>query len=341
LHKTLSDKDVYTQLDNLHEMAQTGFLPTNIIQYEHLDKIITEAMYEAEWQCRKLKTGIVKWSPLYQKACDRVTYWTLMHKDALLQKVNRRKIISLRNKLGIQHGSLSIQDIKKSLQVAIKNRQVCKQHAAELQIEYRHRLAQAKELEDNIPAATHVKNLTQQENTRVLFRRVRYLEKKLINLSTSRVIRSTPNGQQIELTKKEEIEKSIIKANELKYHQTEGHGQLQQGRLLRDLGTLGTGQWSEAILAGTYIAPPGTTAITTQFLDSLQRPVGYKPVPHITFEEFCMGWKKAKERTSSSGPHFGHYKAAIHHARLSMLLYKRAMIPMLTGYSPQRNIRIL
>jgi hypothetical protein len=157
------------------------------------------------------------------------------------------------------------------------------------------------------------------------------MERKLTNLATSRVTLSTSHGQQVELTKKADIEKSIIRANERKYHQTEGHGQVQTGWLLHDLGIMGTGPQSEAVLSGTYVPPPGTTAATTQFLEALKRPFGYKSVPPVTFEEFYTGCKKAKERTSSSGPHFGHYKAALHHARISRLLYKRAMIPMLTG----------
>jgi hypothetical protein len=52
-------------------------------------------------------------------------------------------------------------------------------------MEYRYRLAKAKEAEDNILAVTHLKNLTQQEETRTLFRRIRYLERKMTNLSTS------------------------------------------------------------------------------------------------------------------------------------------------------------
>jgi len=120
LHKMLSDKDVYSKFAKLHETVKTGMLPSDIIEYERLDGIITHSMYEAERHCRKLKTGIVQWSHLYQKACDRVTYWLLMQKDALHQRVNRRKILSLRKKLGIRHGAASLQDIEVSLQTAIK-----------------------------------------------------------------------------------------------------------------------------------------------------------------------------------------------------------------------------
>jgi hypothetical protein len=65
-------------MEELLNTAHRGLLPSDIIKYESMDAIITVAMKEAESKCRKLRTGIIKWSPLYQKACDRVTYWTLM-----------------------------------------------------------------------------------------------------------------------------------------------------------------------------------------------------------------------------------------------------------------------
>jgi hypothetical protein len=54
-------------------------------------------------------------------------------------------------------------------------------------MECRYQLAKAKEVEENISAATHIRNLTHQENTRALFHHIRYLERKVSNLSTSRL----------------------------------------------------------------------------------------------------------------------------------------------------------
>lgn len=129
----------------------------------------------------------------------------------------------------------------------------------------------------------------------------------MINLSTSWVTVTKRDDRQCHIIKKNEIENSIMQANERKFHQTEGHGQLQKGALLKDLGVLGTGPKVEDVLRGTYHPPHGTTRTTTQFLASLQRPANFKNVPLITYQEFCMGWRSTKERTSSSGPHFGHY----------------------------------
>jgi hypothetical protein len=69
----------------------------------------------------------------------------------------------------------------------------------------------------------------------------------------------------------------------------------------------------------------------------MKRPADFSEIKPVTYKEYCDGWRKAKENTGSNGPHFGHYKAAITHKYIGPLLYRRAMIPMVTGYSPQRH----
>jgi hypothetical protein len=102
-------------------------------------------------------------------------------------------------------------------------------------MEYRHRLALAKEAEDNIPAATHIRNLTQQETTRALFRRIRYLERKMKNLSTTRLVVTNKHGNHREIVQPYSIVQHIIASNEKKYHQTEGCCPLSKGQLLKDI----------------------------------------------------------------------------------------------------------
>lgn len=100
---------------------------------------------------------------------------------------------------------------------------------------------------------------------------------------------------------------------------------------------MGTGPRADDILEGTYMIPRGVNRVTRQFIDMMKRPENFMVIKPVTYEEYCAGWRKAKGRTSSNGPHFGHYKAAITHPRIGQLLYQRAMIPMVTGYSPQRH----
>ena len=340
LHENLQKHDAYARMSRLRQAMQTTILPTDILHFEELDGLITAAMETAEQKCRKLRTGTIQWSPIYQKACDKISYWKLRHNEALGKRVNNRKIISLRKKLNIHtEQTTSLYAIQEKLEMAKKERKRCKQYAPELQMEYRYRLAKAKEAEDNIPAATHISNLTHQEQTRTLFRRIRYLERKLSNKSTSRLIVQDQLGNQKEVWKREQVERHIMTANEKKYHQAEGTSQLTEGRLLQDIGPLGTGPQVLSILQGNYVPPPGTSAVTKDFLKEMKIPDSYQQCPPITFADFKKGWKQAKENTSSSGPHFGHYRAAISHPSLAKLLYDRAMIPMTTGYSPRRHRR--
>jgi Reverse transcriptase (RNA-dependent DNA polymerase). len=337
LHQTLEKDKVYDRFDKLMFSPHGGLLPTDVLQFEVIDRDITNAMEYAERKCRKLHMGEVKWSPLYQKACDRVTYWTMAQKEAEGHRVNTRKLISLRKKLGLQRGNYTLTEIATKLKEATRDRQKCKKYAPELQADYRYRLAIAMEKEDNIAAATHIRNLSHQENTRALFRRIRYMERKLKNLSTIRVTTRTRRGKKVELVQKEDVERCILQENERKYHQTEGTGQLQRGQLLHDLGAMGEGQKVEALLNGHYAPPMGTSRHTKDFLRVMKTPPDISPVPPITFHEFQVGWKKAKERTSSNGPHFGHYKASMYHPHIAKLLYKRALLPVVTGYAPRRH----
>lgn len=62
--------------------------------------------------------------------------------------------------------NLTLSEIANKLTDPIQYRMKCKKYTPELQMDYRyHRLAKALEDEDNIAAATHIRNLTHQEIT--------------------------------------------------------------------------------------------------------------------------------------------------------------------------------
>ena len=87
--------------------------------------------------------------------------------------------------------------------------------------------------------------------------------------------------------------------------------------MLSELGTLAVNTPAvEAILNGTYVIPEDTDDFTREFLLTLMDSSPVLPSNRlsceITKEDFQLGWKKPKERTSSSisGLHYGHYMAA-------------------------------
>jgi hypothetical protein len=189
-------------------------------------------------------------------------------------------------------------------------------------MEYRHRLAKAREAEDNIPAALHIRNLTAQEHTRTLFRRIRYLERKMSNPTTSRLVVSDRQEHHREILQRNLIERHLLRANDKKYHQAEGTSQLSKGKLLQDIGALGTGPKIRNILQGRYVPPLGTSLATKDFLKEMKTSDTYRPCAPITFETFKDGWRKTREKTSSSGPHFCHYRAVMHHPLIAKMFYQ-------------------
>jgi hypothetical protein len=197
----------------------------------------------------------------------------------------------------------------------------------------------AKEAQDNIKAATHIRNLAKQEAMRDLFRRIRFIEQRTGNLATTKVEIKKSNGQTKELFHQCAIEEAIMKENNKKFHQTEDFGQLQKGKLLRDMGITGMGPKHKEIFQGSYIPPSGTNVATNSFLKKMKQ-LPQEPlfaVRSVSFRDFCLGWKMVKEKTSSTGPHIGHYKTGIQHKQIARLLYQRSQIPMLTGYVPMRH----
>ena len=51
----------------LHESATDPMAHTQQMEFEEIDIVLCKMMEKAEMKCRKLCTGIIKWSPTYKK----------------------------------------------------------------------------------------------------------------------------------------------------------------------------------------------------------------------------------------------------------------------------------
>ena len=216
---------------------------------------------------------------------------------------------------------MSVEEVTEEIQQAHDERRRIKNIAESLSIEYRTRLAQAKEAENDIPAATHLPNMNKAEAQRCLFRTIKVVEQKLSSGSTSRVIVTTANGGQKELTTKAEIEAAIIEENEKKYHQTEGTSQITSPLLLPLLGKHGEGPAIDQILNGTFNPPPGISQSTIDFLHKCKLPDNAPPIttPDIgrRYVSHVKSWRVRKEKTASANEHIRHYKACAQLAHVS------------------------
>jgi len=108
-----------------------------------------------------------------------------------------------------------------------------------------------------------------------------------------------------------------------------------------DFGSLGEGPEIDAVLNGTYVPPAHSTQATKDFLAACKRPdqpASISCEPTVSrFKDYAHSWKCRKEKATSANQHLGHYKACMIHTWLSWLLFQRAKIPTVSGYSPSRR----
>ena len=104
------------------------------------------------------------------------------------------------------------------------------------------------------------------------------------------------------------------------------------------LGRYGETEFCQQILDGTFAPLPSMSQYTIEFFRELKRVQHAAPETflHISKDDYCTGWKKMKEHTSSGGLilHFGHMKACSTSSFLSEFESSIVQIPYSTGYSP-------
>ena len=341
LDESMRHHDLYRRMDNIHQQAAIHLSEQLLLEYEEIYALSMKLMQKAEKKCRKIHTGIIPWSPDYQKARLTLEYWLHRKSYLLSTHSNVRYIIRLQNKLRLPYDpSLTLGDINNQIKAAQKQRRQCMLYAESLSLEYRTQLALAKEEAGEVEAATYIRNLNHIEAQRRLFRNIRHMEGKSKGGCTSKVIKQV-GLDQIEFTKKEDIERLCAETNELKYHQIEGGGsQLLLPQFINDLGSHGESKGAKQVIDGTYVPPVSATQATVDFLASCkgtpltQQLVNSDNDVVTRYKKFSSGWKIRKESTCTHHLHIGHYKASLKNKDLSWFLFQRSDLPETTGYSP-------
>ena len=114
--------------------------------------------------------------------------------------------------------------------------------AVSLSLEYRTRLALAKEEAGGINAATYIRSLNRIEAQRKLYQNIKVMKKKIKGGSTNKVSVTSEHGVAQEITGKEKMEEVIAESNESQWHMTEGGSQLHHKEFTNKLGTFGEGK---------------------------------------------------------------------------------------------------
>ena len=115
------------------------------------------------------------WSPALQNARDTILFWTLVLKRLKRHHIGARRILRLKRKLKIEgNTNLPQETVQKKLDEAYKQYKVCRKNDAALRRNYLEDLAHVKAQAGNTKAYKMLREMQLRENTRRVFRRIRY-----------------------------------------------------------------------------------------------------------------------------------------------------------------------
>ena len=155
--------------------------------------------------------GKVSWSPAYKKINLLLEYWRMRRSYILGLHHNVRQLIVLQNKLSIPYDdSLTLAEINYYISDTYKRRRRIKEIAESLSLEYRMKLAQAKEEAGEVKAATYIRTLNNIERQRKLYQNIKVMEDKIKGGSTSKVTITGDDGVTKEYLNKISIEEVIV-----------------------------------------------------------------------------------------------------------------------------------
>ena len=144
--------------------------------------------------------------------------------------------------------------------------------AESLRLEYRTKLALAKEEAGEVEAETYIRSLNCIEGQRRLFRNIKVMEENSREGSTSNVTITSNSGETTEYTDKKSMEEVIAPCNENRWHQTEGGSKLHGDIFTSKLGRCGDGPEIDSVLKGNFEFPTGTSDATIEFIDACKLP---------------------------------------------------------------------
>ena len=270
--KLIQKNDLYNKVVKLNKSITDTLTKEQQKEYELLDKQRISCALEAERKCRKFKTGGVEYSPKMQHQRDRITLWRAVLSRKNGKRVHTRFITRLEKRINVSNSlSYSIEQIREELTDAFQLYKDIKNNGKDssLRDEWYDQLAEANAQANNTTFAAELKNKRQKEKQKQMFRAIKWTLKENNSNPAISEVTELINGEEILLNSKDEVENSIIKANDQKYRQTNDTPLMTD--LLPDVGFLGDTLSSKKILDGEYIPCQPVDKYTRAFMKELKR----------------------------------------------------------------------
>ena len=340
-HLLLQRHNLHSSLHHLMSTMQSPMTPAHSQEFERIDQLRIKCMLKAESKCRRLKTGNIDFSPVVQHQRDLYRFWSLILKRKQGKKIDTKYLSRWEKKLHLQHTfSTSISNIKLNIASAKSQYMHLKKHHSSLRDEWLEQLAAAKAQQGQKNSVSILHNLRQREKMRQAFRQIRWcLHHETITPPITEVT-EIRNNLTIRHSQQSTVETAILNANNNKYRQTNDTPPMTS--LYHLLGKYGITPTAQQILQGTFQPPPQLDQYTKALIKELAIPRHIRHLPKIdisfTPKDYCTGWSKMKEKTSSgiSKIHFGHHLACSQHTPNATFEAQMSAIPYQTGYSPIR-----
>ena len=341
LRQLLTRAEIPTLLKQVPALYEKGNKAEAFALYEHIDAIIVAAKHKAERSCRKLRMGIVPWSPQYALLQARISLWHTV-KKILLRRRNNARLLRRRCRdalYSVDIRECSMERCIKELKEAYQELRTFRKTAHQTRTTHIEAIAQARLDAGMEQGANVVRQMLRREQDRVNWKNIKAVNGGATLGSIPYVVVTDDNGHTRQVHDKLGVEEACLQCNADRFNQA-AHTPILQQPLASLFDPLGTSPFAELITQGTAQLPDTTDVYTQMVIDALAKPA-FVPKPILwsfTLEDHIQGWRKVREHTSSSysGIHFGHYMAGTYDDVIAQIDYEMAKFPFETGYSPSR-----
>ena len=341
----LERNHVCERMEILNATCRGGMTKDQIIEYEKLDKLYTQAFLFANKRCNKLKVGEVAYSPK-EIQCEgrKIHLWTLCIKRKKGCHVSNTLIERLAKVVDIESPmSLKLEEMEEKRRETWKVYRALKPNSREIRDRWLEKKANQLALEEGEEAAKYLRRLRKKEEITDAHRRIKKARNKTASEGTKKLVIPRDDGEgKTEVYDKEEIERILMKTNKAKFQQA-SETPFVNTYLHEVVGDMAINEESEKILCGRFITSSTDEEGVIDFIENVKRAESVERSKRIgteiSLEEHQKFWKRARESTQSSisGLHFGFYKSITKDNQLANLSRHFINIQFRNGYSSWRS----
>jgi hypothetical protein len=338
LTKLLKERKLLERLETLQKDMETQLTAAQINEFNELDNIRLQCIQRANKKCRSLKLGQVPFSPQLVQSWQKLKAWQLLLKKLNGGRVNSRFLNRTLKQASIRDTSLLTKsDVEWNLADCWVTYRRLKKEAPRLRATWLEEVAAARVAEGNTSLAQELKNLVSREQQRRDARLIKHAMSSNVRKGLSVIEIEDRDGNWTEVTDQKTIEHELLKELKSRFNQA-SHTPFQTEPLLSDVGPLGISEKSKHILQGMYIPIDQIDEWARNLLPFLSQVIPTEVQSDLTPEQYKLGWKKVKEKTSAgpSGLTIPQMKAHGTSEYLTKMDTMMANLPYRYGFSPLR-----